>query len=166
MHQDTWLDECRVWCRHIKYLSDTVDWAEKPSHSGWLEATSLLLDENRVSIPHLYFKGEYQQGRMGERITYGLMYRQGKDKRRVFMLEVYPQHERSHRENGVVWFGPHCHLGDERLQQVTRSILCSLEGATLHRWVDRFRRHARILDHGSRSLTPPFGRDLFGSTNA
>ena len=86
MHKDTWLDDCRQWCQRIKFLSEDVEWFEKPSHSGWLEATSMLLDDRRVTIPHLYFKGEFQPGRMGERVSYGLMYREGKEKRRVFML--------------------------------------------------------------------------------
>lgn len=93
MHKDTWLDDCRQWCQRIKFLSEDVEWSEKPSHSGWLEATSGLLDDRRGTIPNLYFKGEFQPGRMGERVSYGLMYREGKEKRRVFMLEVWPEHD-------------------------------------------------------------------------
>lgn len=162
MNKDTWIESCRGWCRQIKYLSEEIEWSERPNHSGWLSATSTLLDDNRVTIPRLFFKGEYQPGRMGERVSYGLMYREQKELRRVFMLEVCPSHIRSHKEPGLELFGPHLHLGDYRLAQITREVHARLDGAALHRWVERFRRHARIMDNGGRALLPPFANDLFG----
>jgi hypothetical protein len=162
MRKDTWLEDCRSWCRQIKHLAEELEWDEKPNRSGWLEATSLLQDERRVTIPHLYFKGEFVPGRMGERISYGLMYKEGKEKRRVFMLEVWPAHERSHRfKDGTPLFGPHVHLGDYRLEEVTRHVRCSISGAIERAWVERFARHARIRN-GRGSLTPPFSGGLFG----
>jgi len=162
MIEEQWLDDCRCWCKKAKYLSDEIDWMEKPSHTGWLIAKSLLLDERRVSIPHLYFKGEYQPGRMGNRMSYGLMYRDGKESRRVFMLDIFPAHERSHKEMGKVFFGPHIHLGDERLAQVTRSVVSQIKSATMYRWVEPFRRHVRIIDSEDKYLSSPFSNDLFG----
>lgn len=162
MDKATWLEDCRLWCQQVKYVGESLMWAQKPSRSTWLEATSQVLDENRATIPHLFFKGEYQPGRMGERITYGLMYREGKEKRRVFMLEVWPAHERSHTENGIVIFGPHIHLGDERLRQITKKVRISIGPATECRWVERFVRHARIMAHENRMIVPPFAEDLFG----
>lgn len=162
MNKATWLDECRDWCKKIKYLSEELEWGERPNHSGWLEATSALLDESRVTLPRLLFKGEYRAGRMGDRISYGLMYREQREMRRVFMLEIYPKHERSHSENGVVFFGPHIHLGDPRLDQITRIVHANLDGPTVNRWIERFRRHARILDNDHRQLCAPFTDDLFG----
>lgn len=161
MDKNKWLDNCRAWCRAVKYLSDELDWAERPNHSGSLQATSAVLDANRATIPFLLFKGEYQSGRMGERISYGLMFRERKEQRRVFMIEVYPSHERSHQEPGKVIFGPHLHLGDPRLEQIVREIKCSLDSVHLKRWVARFRRHAKIMDAGNRRLSPPFAGDLF-----
>ena len=162
MRKETWLDDCRAWCSKIKYVGEVLDWSEKPSHSGWLEATSLLLDERRVSIPQLYFKGEYQTGRMGDRVTYSLMYKEGKEKRRVFMLEVWPRHVRSHKfKDGTVLFGPHLHLGDYRLEEITKKIRASISSTTERRWVERFARHARIRS-GRGELSPPFVGDLFG----
>lgn len=162
MDSENWLKECRNWCQQIKYLSEDIEWSERPNHSGWLEATSMLLDENRVTLPRLFFKGEYQPGRMGERVSYGLMYREHKEQRRVFMLEVWPAHVRSHRENGVAMFGPHIHLGDERLAQITREVYSKLGSVTMHGWVERFRRHAKIMDNEGRRLGAPFTADLFG----
>lgn len=162
MDKATWLDECREACKRIKFLSEELRWNERPNHSTWLEATSALLDENRVTLPRLLFKGEYRPGRMGERISYGLMFREQREMRRVFMLEIYPKHERSHCENGVVFFGPHIHLGDPRLKQVTRSVIANLDGPTVSRWIERFRRHARIKDNDHRQLGTPFSGDLFG----
>lgn len=161
MSKDEWLDECRALCKRIKYVSQDMAWSERPNHSGWLEATSTLADENRTTIPRLFFRGEYKPGKMGERVSYGLLYREQREVRRVFMLEVYPKHERSHMEPGRIIFGPHLHLGDERLNQITREVRSSLDGAMLRGWIERFRRHARILDNDHRALTPPFTNDLF-----
>lgn len=162
MRKETWLDDCRKWCGQIKFVAEGLDWSEKPSHSGWLEATSLLLDERRVTIPHLYFKGEYQAGRMGDRVTYGLMYKDGKEKRRVFMLEAWPSHVRSHKfKDGTPLFGPHVHLGDYRLEEVTRAVRAAISSTTEQRWVERFARHASIRA-GRSPLTSPFVNDLFG----
>ncbi|MBA1213402.1 hypothetical protein [Pseudomonas oryzihabitans] len=162
MEKATWLRECREWCKKVKYLSEELEWSERPNHSTWLEATSAVLDENRITLPRLLFKGEYRPGRMGESLSYALMYRDQREMRRVFMLEVYPSHVRSHKEPGVELFGPHIHLGDPRLAQVTRSAISSLDRATAQRWVERFRRHAKIRDNGSKILSPPFENDLFG----
>lgn len=161
MDKSTWLNDCRTWCKQIKYLSGEFDWQERPNHSGWLEATSLLLDEDRVSIPHLFMKAEYQPAKFGDRVSYGLMLIQQKEQRRVFMLEVYPAHVRSHREKGVVMFGPHMHLGDERLKQLTRQVKSNLGEATLKAWVERFRRHARVRDDQDKRIVPPFSGGLF-----
>lgn len=162
IRKDSWLEECREWCRQIKYVGEGLHWAEKPSHSGWMEATSILLDERRVSIPHLYFKGEFQTGRMGDRVTYGLMFREGGEKRRVFMLEAWPPHVRSHRfKDGAPLFGSHLHLGDYRLEEVTRQVRADITSTTEQRWVERFARHARIKA-GRGALSSPFAGDLFG----
>lgn len=162
MRKETWIDDCRQWCKQIKYLAEEMEWSEKPSHSGWLEATSLLLDDRRVTIPHLYFKGEYQTGRMGDRVTYGLMYKEGKEKRRVFMLEVWPNHVRSHKfKDGTPLFGPHVHLGDYRLAEITKHVRALISSATEQRWVERFTRHARI-ENGRGVVSSPFVDDLFG----
>lgn len=161
MDREAWLDDCRAWCRQVKYISEELTWSERPNHSGWLEATSMLLDEKRVTIPRLMFRGEYKPGKMGERVSYGLMYREQREMRRVFMIEVYPSHERSHMEPGLTIFGPHLHLGDERLRQITREVRAQLDSALLRRWIERFRRHARILDNEHRKLVPPFTDDLF-----
>lgn len=162
MIEDEWLDDCRHWCKKVKYLSEKLEWREKPTHARWLVATSLLLDERRVSIPHLYFKGEYQPGRMGTCMSYGLMFRNGKESRRVFMLDILPAHVRSHKEKGDIFFGPHIHLGDERLAQITRPVLSQLQSTTMYRWIERFRRHGKIVDNGDRYLSSPFADDLFG----
>ncbi|MOA65267.1 hypothetical protein D3C78_1915970 [compost metagenome] len=65
-------------------------------------------------------------------------------------------------EPGLVIFGPHIHLGDARLKQVTREVVSQLGGVNLQRWIERFRRHARIMDNERRRLVPPFTDDLFG----
>lgn len=161
MDKLTWLNDCRNLCRKIKYLSEELNWSERPNHSGWLEATSPLLDENRVTIPNLLFRGEYKPGRFGERVSYSLMHIQQREQRRVFMLEIYPKHERSHMEPGKIIFGPHIHLGDDRLTKITKKVHSKLDNALLRRWLERFRRHARILDNEHRKLLPPFSGDLF-----
>ncbi len=117
----SWILQCATWCKQVKFLNEELVWVEKPSRSDYLLATSTLLDERKQVIPYLSFKGEYRPGKYGDQMSYGLMYRHGRESRRVFMLEVYPTHIRSHVEpDGTEMFGPHIHLGDERLEQVTR----------------------------------------------
>ena len=82
------------------------------------------------------------------------------------MLDIFPSHERSHKEMGKIFFGPHIHLGDERLAQITRSVVSQLKSATMYRWVERFRRHAKILDNEDRVMSSPFADDLFGHDDA
>lgn len=157
-----WVLACTNWCNQIKHLNEDVVWAEKPSRSTWLQATSTVLDEQKVVIPHLLFKGEYMPGRHGNRTSYGLMYRHGNEWRRVFMIEVYPKHVRSHLEkDGTSFFGPHLHLGDERLEQVTRGVIDRIGNPTAQRWVERFRRHTKIFDKGQNRLVGPMDGNLF-----
>ncbi|WP_303229183.1 hypothetical protein [Comamonas kerstersii] len=158
----SWVLQCAAWCKQVKYLNDEIVWSEKPSRSDYLLATSALLDGDKKTIPHLSFKGEFRPGKRGDQMSYGLMYHHGRDIRRVFMLEVYPQHIRSHIErDGTEMFGPHIHLGDERLEQVTREVLTQIGTVTAHAWLERFRRHARIKDYLNAKLESPFGDELF-----
>lgn len=158
----SWVLQCAAWCKQVKYLNDELVWTEKPSRSDYLLATSALLDAKKEAIPQLTFKGEYRPGKHGDQMSYGLMYHHGRDTRRVFMLEVYPSHVRSHVEpDKTEMFGPHIHLGDPRLGQVTREVLAQIGAATAQAWVKRFRRHAKIQDHLGAKLTAPFGEDLF-----
>lgn len=116
------LDECRVLCKRVKYVASVAEWAERPNHSGALRATSDLLDENRVAISGLYFHGEYQSRRWGTYCSFALMINRGGTIRRVFMVEVYPTHVRSHlAPDGSAIFGPHIAIGDEReISQISR----------------------------------------------
>lgn len=158
----SWVLQCAAWCKQVKYLNDELIWTEKPSRSDYLLATSALLDANKQAIQQLTFKGEYRPGKHGDQMSYGLMYHHGREMRRVFMLEVYPAHVRSHMgPDGTELFGPHIHLGDERLAQTTRAVLAQIGSATAQAWVERFRRHARIKNHSDAKLLAPFGDDLF-----
>ncbi|EHN65102.1 hypothetical protein [Comamonas testosteroni] len=158
----SWIAQCQIWCKDIKGLGEEVVWVEKPSRSNYLLATSKLLNAQGVAIPNLEFKGEYRIGRHGNIISYALMYRHGKELRRVFMVEVYPQHVRSHIEpNGTPFFGPHMHLGDERLGQVSKMVIDRV-GNTFHQWwLEKLRRHTRILDTAHGLLEGPMGGNLF-----
>ena len=158
----SWVSQCTVWCKEVKGLNEALEWAEKPSRSTWLQATSTLLNGQGVVISHLQFKGEYRPGRHGDVVSYALMYRHGKEWRRVFMVEVYPQHVLSHREkDGTSFFGPHLHLGDERLEQVSKVIIDRV-GNTFHQWwLEKLRRHTKILDTSSGRLIGPMGDNLF-----
>lgn len=158
----SWILQCAAWCKEVKFLNDELIWTEKPSRSTYLQASSALLDAQKQVIPYLSFKGEYRPGKHGDQMSYGLMYRHGRESRRVFMLEVYPDHVRSHIEpDRTEMFGPHIHLGDERLEQVTREVIARIGMATAQKWVERFRRHARIKDHLNAKLLSPVGDDLF-----
>lgn len=162
--EEVWVKDCRDRCRRIKHVGEDLEWVEKPNHSSWMVANASLQDESRISIPKLYFKAEYMPGSKGDRITYALMYMNGTMRCRVFMLEVYPEHIASHRENGRIIFGPHIHLGHPGLGQITRQVISNIEGTLSHKWIEKFRRHARIYDAASHKLCGPFTDDLFGES--
>ena len=78
------------------------------------------------------------------------------------MVEVYPNHVRSHVEpDGTPFFGPHLHLGDERLDQISKVIIDRVGNTFSQRWVERFRRHATTSDNGENRLLGPMGENLF-----
>lgn len=163
----SWLDECREACKRIKTVSQKTIWNEKPSKSNWLISESLLLDRNGEAISHIYIKGEHSPKKYGDVVTYALMYRKERVQHRVFMLEVYPEHVRSHRDlkAGIDLFGPHIHLGDERLEQITRICKTKIESILSNEWIDRFARHTMISATSKRLITvPPMisQGDIFG----
>lgn len=160
-----WLDQCRVWCKQAKFLAEELDWNERQNHAGALRGTSPLLDQNRVSIPGLVFEGELQRGNFGLYQKYAVMHRAAGRVHRVFTLEVYPFHKRSHRDESGEIFGPHLHLGDDRIEGLShavRRVLCNLDPSSLAGWIARFRRHTKISEDNDRRLAPPYSDDLFG----
>jgi|GEM_PF-6247635 hypothetical protein len=158
-----WLDDCRDRCRRIKYVSEKLVWDEKANHVGSLKATSQLLDNNYAAIPGLYFKGIYSPKPLtGDVYSFALMATQARDHHRVFMLEVYPPHVVSHRGKTEWLKGPHVHLGDKRLEQITRAIRGNLDAISVNRWIERFRRHAKVHDNDDLRLTHPLSDTLFG----
>lgn len=158
----TWIDRCRIACKTVKHLGESPTWDEKPNRSGWQKAFAQTLDEQRVAIPGLYFQGEYHALKHGGHVvTYALMHRDGKDLHRVFMLEVYPSHILSHRDTGVLIFGPHLHLGDHRIEQRVRVVITNIALENHSRWLERFRRHAQIYDGATYELSHPFSNSLF-----
>jgi len=158
-----WLDDCRDKCRRVKFVSEKVDWDEKSNHVGSLIATSQLLDHRHVTIPGLYFKGVYSSKPLsGDVYSFALMALNGRVHHRVFMLEVYPDHVLSHRSPTELIWGPHVHLGDERLQQITRAVVGNVNKLSVARWIDRFQRHSRVHDHSEFRLTHPLSDTLFG----
>lgn len=162
MDRDVWLNQCREYCRSIKYLGEQLAWDERPSHSGTLAARSVLLDADRVAIPRLTFQGEYQEASFGTLFRCKVMHSDAGRTLKVFMLEVYPWHKLSHRETGLEIYGPHVHLGDEREgRAIARPIQCDLDPSMLERWIARFRRHARILDDQEAKIVSPFAGTLF-----
>jgi len=158
----SWKKQCQSWCKDIKSLGEQVIWVEKPSRSNYLIATSKLLNAQGSTIPHLEFKGEYRMARHGHIISYALMYTHGGEKRRVFMLEVYPQHVRSHVErDGTAFFGPHLHLGDERFEQVSKQVIDRVGNAFHQRWLEKLQRHTKVLNSSLGLLEGPMGSNLF-----
>lgn len=160
----SWVVQCQAWCKDVKNLGEPVVWVEKPSRSNYLLATGKLVNSQGVTIPHLEFKGEYRIAKHGDIISYALMYRHAKQQRRVFMVEIYPQHIRSHvEEDGTTFFGPHLHLGDERLGQVSRVVIDRAGNTFSQWWLEKLRRHTRIRDTALGSLEGPMGTNLFSN---
>lgn len=162
LERDAWLNRCREYCRAIKYLGEPLVWDERPMRSGTLQAKSVLLDSDHVAIPHLTFQGEYQQATFGSVFRCKVMHSDAGRTLKVFMLEVYPNHKLSHREPGLEIFGPHVHLGDERVgTAIAKPSRCSIDANALKRWIRRFQRHSRILDDNEARIIPPFEDSLF-----
>lgn len=160
----SWIAQCQTWCKEVKGLAEPVTWVEKPSRSNYMLATSGLVNSQGTTIPHLEFKGEYRIAKHGDIISYGLMYKHAKQQRRVFMIEIYPAHQRSHIEpNGTPFFGPHMHLGDERLDQVSRIVLDRVGNTFSQWWLEKLRRHTKIYDNAQGYLTGPMGDGLFSN---
>lgn len=157
-----WIDDCRAHCKRIKHLGQEIDWVERPGRTGWLRATSVLLDTSMTSIPGLFLQGEYHPHRRGGEIfSLALMFTGGAETRRVFMLEAYPSHVRSHMDDDREIFGAHIHLGDPRNEQIVKDVKATMEALPLSRWVSRFKAHARVLNSGGHSLKHPFADSLF-----
>lgn len=156
-----WIEECVGYCKRIKYLAEEIEWSEKPNKSGWLRATSLLLDDSFESIPGLSFQGEFQPRRKGDVYSFALMFTKEAQSRRVFMLEVYPRHVRSHMEDGVELFGSHIHLGDHRVEQVVKDVRGAVETLPIERWIRRFKAHVNLRDRDRFALKPPFADSMF-----
>lgn len=158
----SWVAQCQTWCKDVKNLGEPVVWVEKPSRSNYLLATGSLINSQGATIPHLEFKGEYRIAKHGDIISYALMYKHATQQRRVFMVEIYPQHIRSHVEaDGTPFFGPHMHLGDERLGQVSKVVIDRAGNTFSQWWLEKLRRHTRIRDTVLGSLEGPMGNNLF-----
>lgn len=155
----SWINECKEKCKKIKYVNEKFLWETKPSRSDFLVASSMLEDENKEIIPKLYLKGEYRlltKGR-GEVYSVSLQYLlRPRELRRVLMIEAYPCYFRSHRDSNGDIFGPHIHLGDDRLEQVVKQLRASRDGLPFSHWAGRFVRHARTHYPEQQPLPGPF----------
>lgn len=161
----SWLDECRTYCKRIKYLGQPLTWEERPSRSNTLVVRCSLLDEDRVAVPGLSFEGEYQVAPFGNVFRCKVIHRGRGQGLRVFMLEVYPSHKMSHRDAHQEIYGTHIHLGDKRAgAYIVRPVSGGPPIDALRLWIERFRRHARTMDDGDATLVPPFLDSLFGGS--
>lgn len=158
-----WLDECRSYCKRIKYLGQPLVWEERPNRSDTLVVRSPLLDEDRIAVQGLSFEGEYKVATFGDVFRCKVIQREFGPGLRVFMLEVYPAHKMSHRGADGDIYGTHIHLGDERAGTcIVKPVRGGPPVGSLQRWMERFRRHARTIDDGEATLIPPFLDSLFG----
>lgn len=169
-HADSYLRECQEFCEVRKFVAERWEWQEKPNNSTELVATSLLLDENLVTIRGLNLFGRYHLGEdtgfeyihLGVNLSIGF-------RSRICGLDVHPDFERSHFD--VIHkniYGPHFHIGDWKKvsvhQHSVTSIANDLAIDNLPRWVEIFKEKARILAHNTNDMdAPPLERDLLGS---
>ncbi|AKX52014.1 hypothetical protein AKN92_11410 [Thiopseudomonas alkaliphila] len=155
--KDSWIDDCRAACKKVKSISRSSAWDEKPSNSNYLIAEWNLLDNSGAIIPHLYSRGEYTKNKYGEILRLAIMYRRQKEQYRVFMLEVYPPHVRSHVDHpsGEIFFGPHMHLGSEKLDQLVKLCKTKIDDVLSDRWIKRFIRHTTIQSSPQKKLSMP-----------
>lgn len=159
-----WIDECRELCKQVKYLGEPTGWFKRPEHVGSLRATCSVLDESRTTIAGLSLQCEYRLTKLQrEEMSYGLLFRKGSNLYRVFFLDIHPKWMRSHRDKKLLkdYFGPHIHLGDGRIDQLVRQVECGITDALDPQWIERFRRHARVLNDSDNIITGPFENNLF-----
>lgn len=87
-------------------------WQPRVNHAGHLVGTAELLDGNGITIPGLTVQIEIKSPVVVVSCLYlfSIMQLKGRERRRVYQLEVTPQGKRTH--NGPTpLYGPHEHVG-------------------------------------------------------
>lgn len=166
---DNYLRDCMTFCNTAKYVAEHWDWEDKPSRSGYLVATSPLMDSDWSTIVGVRLYGQYHVGEdtgfeylhLGINLAGGL-------RARICGLDVHPAHERGHfdKVNRNV-YGPHFHWGDCKKLDVSQHRIVNLhpdfDVGNLERWIKIFKEKARVIANNNYDVTvPPMERDLFG----
>jgi hypothetical protein len=95
-----------------KYWVEDLQWVSRPSNSAILVTGNALRDDTGATIAGLSVECRYRKGAVADRCKYQFtifLFRGNRE--RIYQIEVIPQNQKGHRENGVSWFGPHQHFG-------------------------------------------------------
>jgi hypothetical protein len=95
-------------------------WSPRTNHVGHLIGTAALVDSSGITIPGLTMQLEVKEHIVAKSCFYlfSLMQLRGRDRARVYQLEVGPANRRTH--NGLVTIhGPHEHLLSEEPTPIT-----------------------------------------------
>jgi hypothetical protein len=109
----TTIEECRAIIGLRKAINGDIEWNNKPSNSSYIQASFVIEDENRITIPGLTVELHYRRGLIESECKYSFGIYQLKDgkKLRSYQLEVCPPDKQSHNEPEKKLFGPHHHIG-------------------------------------------------------
>ncbi len=109
----------------IKQKKTAHNWTglqPRHNHAGSLIGSAQLVDDNGIFIPGLTFVVEVKAPIVATRCLYifSLMLSVGKDKKRIYQLEVCPSDKRSHNGSPII-YGPHSHVLELEVNAVVNS---------------------------------------------
>lgn len=130
-----------------KAIVGDVVWQETPPGSEFFIASFPIVDpETQATIPGLSVELVYRRGVVqGECKSLFTVFSFKPPKLRAYQLEVVPNAKISHREAGVVFKGPHRHIGDKADQAHLPSLPCDDH----RQWFEFFLKDAQIKHIGN-----------------
>jgi len=115
--------EARQLISRPKFVRNWSGFKKRDNHAGHVIGSAIIVDENGISIPGVTIDIEVKApvvvvGRC--LVLFTLRKRDGKNRPRIFQLEVCPRDKRSH--NGLTTlYGPHEHILEEEPTSVVNS---------------------------------------------
>lgn len=160
IHRESYLQDCIIACRYVKYIDSKVDWVNKKNQTGYLQCESALLDHEKKVIPNLWLRGNFNvQNSTGfKKLGIGLIYT-GESKGRVIWLDVVPAHKtHMDKKSGLKIFGPHIHWGDENYGSGNHRVLAEKNCPDIENmscWINRITALASLEFYQGGKITIP-----------
>lgn len=95
-------------------------WEHRSNHAGHMIGTAALLEQDGTTIPGITLQVEIKAPVVAVSCLYlfSIMQLAGRERRRLYQLEVSPSIRRSHMGIAPI-YGPHEHVGDTEASPVT-----------------------------------------------